>query len=217
MKTTLTKDQSETFKKDTENGWIKATVRHDDNCGNGHNTFSITAHICEKHPTAPNSHSYGCQHGEIVEHFPELAPLIKWHLCSTDGPLHYIANTVYHATAYPEFWPIGQKAWVDVSKGGRWSVFKIASGKELASYVARIAKAGFNPYTTEETPGDMRFRVRPYKNTMHKEADLGAARSSAVWPDATIDQLRSEEELSARLPSLLGEFKGAVESLGFIY
>jgi len=38
----------------------------------------------------------GCLHDEIRQHFPELAHLIKWHLVSTDGPLHYIANTLYH-------------------------------------------------------------------------------------------------------------------------
>ena len=212
MKTTLTRDQSKTFHKDTESGWIKATVRHDDRCGNGHNTFSITAHMFEE-----RCHSYGCLHDEVAQWFPELAPLIKWHLCSTDGPLHYIANTVYHATAYPEFWPIDEKAWIDVSNGGKWSALKIASGKELESYATGIAKAGLDPYTTEEAPGDMRFRIRPYRNHTHKEADLESARSSAIWPDATIDQLRSEEELSARLPSLLVEFREAVESLGFTY
>ncbi len=41
--------------------------------------------------------SGGCIHGEIAKHFPELAPFIKWHLCSSDGPLHYVANTVYLA------------------------------------------------------------------------------------------------------------------------
>lgn len=42
-------------------------------------------------------YSGGCQHDEIVKHFPDLAHLVKWHLCSTDGPLHYIANALYWA------------------------------------------------------------------------------------------------------------------------
>lgn len=41
--------------------------------------------------------SGGCIHGEIAKHFPALAPFVKWHLCSSDGPLHYVANTVYLA------------------------------------------------------------------------------------------------------------------------
>jgi hypothetical protein len=66
---------------------IAATVRYDDRCGNGHNTFSITADMSDG--------SGGCQHEEVARYFPELAPLIKWHLVSTDGPLHYIENTMY--------------------------------------------------------------------------------------------------------------------------
>lgn len=75
---------------------ITATVRHDDRCGNGHNTFSITGETWRK---ADNGHWYegsgGCIHEQIAQHFPELAPFIRWHLVSTDGPLHYVANTLY--------------------------------------------------------------------------------------------------------------------------
>jgi hypothetical protein len=35
----------------------------------------------------------GCLHEEIAQHFPRLAPTIKWHLAfQTAGPLHYVAN-----------------------------------------------------------------------------------------------------------------------------
>jgi hypothetical protein len=40
----------------------------------------------------------GCIHDELTKYFPELAHLIKWHLCSTDGPMHYVSNTMYHAS-----------------------------------------------------------------------------------------------------------------------
>jgi hypothetical protein len=75
---------------------ITATVRFDDRCGNGCNTFSITADV-----TTPESRAQrdivagGCLHVDIVTVFPDLAPLIKWHLCSTDGPLHYVENTMF--------------------------------------------------------------------------------------------------------------------------
>ena len=48
-----------------------------------------------------------------------------------------------------------------------------------------------------------------------KEPDLEAARETAIWPDATLEQLQDEEQLKARLPGLLAEFRAAVESLGF--
>ena len=99
-----------TFKKELSDcSVLVAKVRFDDECKNGHNTFSITADLYEG--THRNGGEYvfnsrgekccltacGCQHDLVTKHFPELAPLIKWHLTSTDGPLHYVADTVYHA------------------------------------------------------------------------------------------------------------------------
>ena len=67
---------------------ICVEIRFDDSCKNGHETFSITAH---------GKGFGGCCHGLIIEHFPEFEPLIQWHLCSIDGPMHYIASATYHA------------------------------------------------------------------------------------------------------------------------
>lgn len=70
---------------------MRVYLRFDDSCGNGHNTFSITAETRYK----GKEDSFGCLHDDIKEFFPEFAHLIKWHLCSVDGPIHYIANTMY--------------------------------------------------------------------------------------------------------------------------
>lgn len=77
---------------------IRVKIRFDDECRNGHNTFSITGDIDERRSGAWHEYSGGCIHDEIAKHFPELAPLIKWHLVSTESPMHYIANAVYHAS-----------------------------------------------------------------------------------------------------------------------
>lgn len=144
---------------------VVATVRHDDQCGNGHNTFSITGEIYDDSGSIRDgvlTHaktnrilgmtSCGCVHDDIAKYIPELAQFIKWHLTSTDGPMHYIANTVYHV----------------------------------------------------------------------QERKLDYARSSAVWPEATDEDLLWTEpeltaKLNARLPELMKQFKAAVESLGFTY
>jgi hypothetical protein len=78
-----------------EGAAIWATVRYDDDCHNGHNTFSITGQV--RVPRMRDIAAGGCLHDEIAKAFPELAPFIKWHLCSSDGPMHYVANTVYLA------------------------------------------------------------------------------------------------------------------------
>jgi hypothetical protein len=86
------------YEEDGERYRIKATIRYDDECKNGHNSFSITG---ETERLSKNGRwmedSGGCIHDKIEKHFPEIAPLIKWHLVSSDGPMHYIANTLHFA------------------------------------------------------------------------------------------------------------------------
>lgn len=96
----LTKSQFKSFGPKPIKGYGKgaaiwAHVRYDDECGNGHNTFAITGSV--RVPGVKDIVAGGCLHEDISAAFPELRPLIKWHLCSSDGPLYYIANTMYHA------------------------------------------------------------------------------------------------------------------------
>ena len=139
---------------------LSVELRFDDSCKNGHESFSITGEV-----RIPNRGvvACGCLHEDIARVFPELEPIIKWHLTSTDGPMHYVTNTCYHA-------------------GDRDS-----NGKRK---------------------GEPR--------------DLNAARSTAVWPDATDDELcqerlQLEAALRGRLPALLAEFKRDMLKIGFIY
>lgn len=92
-----TQSSKKTFTKairyDGKPATITAVVRYDDTCRNGHNTFAITGDIRSEGKDIMG----GCIHEELAKHFPELAPYIKWHLCSSDGPMHYVANTVYLA------------------------------------------------------------------------------------------------------------------------
>ncbi len=149
----LIKDQKKTFgpkiyKEGSTTFRIIAKVRYDDQCGNGYNSFAITGSIDKqgKYGEWIDDIS-GCIHDEITKHFPELQPYIKWHLCGSNSPMHYVANTVYHA----------------------------------------------------------------------KNGNLDYARSTAIWPEASLDELQSEVILKMRLPDLMKEFQQAMESLGFTY
>lgn len=73
---------------------LRVEIRHDDQCKNGHNSFAITGDIRDHRGV---SVAGGCVHEDIAAVFPELAHLIKWHLSSTDGPMHYLANALYLA------------------------------------------------------------------------------------------------------------------------
>ena len=142
-KSVLTKNQTRDVKRKIGNTTYILHLRHDDCCGTGHNSFGITIDAYEGREWVRG----GAAHDLIKEVFPEYSKYIKWHLCSSDSPLHYITNTRYFA----------------------------------------------------------------------KESDLEAARESAIWEDATLEELSSKEKLIKRLPALMEEFKEAMEELGFVY
>jgi hypothetical protein len=78
------------------------TLRYDDECGNGHNTFAATASIYggpwQKHNPKGEPVICGACCGLLARYVPECAEYERWHLCSSNGPMHYVANTVYLAS-----------------------------------------------------------------------------------------------------------------------
>lgn len=212
----LTKNQKKIFgpKVYTEGGQtyrITAKLRFDDQCGNGHNEFSITGDIDRM---GKNGIWYeeagGCIHYEIKKHFPELAKYIKWHLVSTDGPMHYITNTVYHALEHAP-----TSAWVyfdDPANDVHKQCVKYCDIAEAIEMCTTPSKT-FN-YVTK---AGYRYEIDPKTS---KARNLDHARSTAVWPDATDEELTTpglEERLKARLPQLMAEFRADMESFGFVY
>lgn len=77
---------------------MRLRVEFDDELRNGANSFAITCTIDEiKSNGRIVDYGGGADHVEIARAFPELAHLAQWHLCATDGPMQYVANTVYLA------------------------------------------------------------------------------------------------------------------------
>lgn len=76
---------------------VEATIRFDDSCDNGHNSFSITGRAWAG-SRAGEPDCGGCIHDLIEAAFPDLAPLIPFHLNDARGPMHYITNTLYLAS-----------------------------------------------------------------------------------------------------------------------
>lgn len=246
---------------------IRAELRFDDECKNGHESFSITGSVHEYGIKGYRREPFmcGCIHEEIAKHFPELVHLIKWHLTSTDGPMHYVANTVYSAgnrdcngreAGAPNAWSYGvQFNSVPVTHRieRKFYTFLQNAGPEplhLAEIPHRDAgKPGvyqygphytFNGFCGEwhECPFSDRTAAEEFlaawNNCTHelvkvptawstgKDRELDNARQSAVWPEATDDELSvSKEELTAallaRLPALLAEFKEAMLACGFLW
>jgi hypothetical protein len=81
-------------------GEMQVEIRFDDQCKNGHNSFAITANVYT--PRSRDIEAGGCMHEEIARVFPELAGFVQWHLFDAHAPMHYIANTLYHATNWAD-------------------------------------------------------------------------------------------------------------------
>lgn len=96
----LTKKQTQEHVKKIDGYIYVLNLRFDDRCGNGHNSFAITMNTYKGRRIDSRLESCGCQHEEVRKIFPEFSDLIWWHLCSTDQPLHYVANTLYHVKGF---------------------------------------------------------------------------------------------------------------------
>ena len=186
-----------------------AQIRWDDECGNGHNTFLITGEVFER---LDNSNKYktiacGCWHEEFAKAFPEYAHLTKWHLMTSEGPMHYLDNTLYLVDEYPP-----KKGWL--YEGER--LLKSPKGSikitETCIYYGDIdelrAAVKMNP--------ELNLWVKINEGS-GKNSDLEGARQIAIAPNATLEQLQNPQWLVERLPSLMEEFKRDIEALGFIY
>lgn len=204
-------------------GMMKVRIRHDDNCKNCHETFSITAEVVTNESKRQNDIAAGgCMHDEIARVFPELNSLIKWHLVTTDGPLHYIGNTTFHAGVRDHNGLLkDERRQIRNGKTGKLSWHLVAvdqEGNEVELY-------NLEEYQNSDDKPECPYRLeyRPWCTVGEgKERQLEFARSSAVWPDATDEQLSLPKDeltklLKDRLPALMAEFKSTVESCGFIY
>lgn len=203
---TLVKSQTRTLpaRRFTSGQWegssLTPTVRWDDQCGNGRNTFSITADI---RSAMGRDEAGGCLHAEVAELFPELAHLVCWHLCSSDGPMHYLANTLHHALSHGP--KMAHVYFRDPANDIGHTRIKYCSIPEAEAMVA--ANPLYSFVTDEKTA---------------KEANFAHARSTAVWPEATDEQLSLPPDelralLIARLPALMEEMHRDITAFGFAW
>lgn len=199
------------------NARLHAEIRFDDQCKNGRSSFSITATISGAKSYHDNG-SIGCHHEAIAKAFPELAHLIRWHLCATDGPMHYVANTVYLA---------GDRDHNGLRAGESRQLVNGRTGLPCWQLEADGAPLHHVEKTFEGLEADLPpvpvMRWAPWLIIGEGKArDLAAARRSAVWPDATDAQLCAEKAdlaamLEARLPKLMAEFRADMDEAGLLW
>lgn len=241
-----------------------AEIRMDDQCKNGHNTFHVSADIrlLNTRGDAVGETIHGGS-ACVSETFPEIAHLTPWSGASTDQPLHYIANTVYHASnrdpngkeagepyrfekrvffdAVPVAHKLPQKfiAYIEATLGdpGVFVPIPVSYHKENSDYdfKPKYTFKGYEPVEWHHCPFDDLETANQYCEALKncavtikevptlwgegKARDFDAARSCAIWPEATDAQLSLPSDelralLEARLPALMAAFRGDVESVG---
>lgn len=201
--------------------WMQVDIRMDDNCRNGHNTFSMTAEV--RRPGGRDCEACGCMHEDIARVFPELVPLIRWHLVSTDGPMHYIANTVYHASERDHNGLLkGERRQIRNGRTGlpSWELVALVDGEHRPARVDGVPRY-LDSEAQPEAPAGLQYA--PWCRVGEGKArELAHARASAAWPEATdaelcVDAAALRVALHERLPGLLADFRRDIEAAGFLW
>lgn len=201
---------------------LAMVVRWDDSCGNGSNSFFARLEII-------NALTDKVSEGFCPDDAPpkvrasvpaRIRDLPRWNGCHPFGPWYYIENTRYHA---------GDRDCNGLLSG---ETRQIRNGKtgELCWKRGYVNEAGevveglppqYADGPTQPHHPKLTVAYVPWNRVGEGKArELNHARSTAIWPDATDEDLIApglEDRLKARLPALLVEFRKVVESLGFTW
>jgi hypothetical protein len=187
---------------------ISVAVRFDDQCGNKHQSFSITGDVRE--PRSHDTSIGGCIHDEIEKYFPEIKHLIKWHCTSTNGPMHYAANTAYHASNRDhngclkgEPW-----AWDYHIKFGAFPITKQV-GKKFKEFIETKMPSheGFVLKEVPYTSADGKVYESQYTFEGFETTWGGAPLKSKAAADQFLEALTNYDVTFTSIPSQFGEGK----------
>lgn len=196
-------------------------VQWDDSLRNGHNTMYCRGITVPEDAPVTSRNRWNDDMGEVPPGIlssvpPEVQALARWNGCSSDGPMHYIANTVYLA---------GDKDCHGLRKGERRQIVNGRTGEpawRLAFVDERDGTVMENAPPTyvdgHMPPAAPRAAYVPWERIGEGKArELDAARRVAIWPEATDEELTApdlREKLIARLPGLLVQFRAELETYG---
>lgn len=173
----------------------------------GSNYFSMCATVSSNEPLpggkVPDRWLIRCGQLDDSDWPEHLRPLLKWHLVSINGtPLHYAANPLFFA---------GDKDCYGLRKG-EVRQFRDKGGVPAWEPCYRGPPAVWAPECPPPfaTPDGVVIPYRPHVRVGEgKVRELDLARSAAVWPEATDEELiaATKETLLARLPALQEQFR----------
>lgn len=194
---------------------LKFVMSYDDSLKNGRNEFRFMA---DSRLRGMREGRAGMCGAEIAATFPEVAGLVRWAGMSPAGPWYYFENTIFCAGVRDgngllagEFRPIDTRDGLP-----RW---ELAAFNPDGSPFERYRRAEATGHVPPESVPVFRW-VRFGRTGEGKPRELSAARSLAMWPDATDAELSAEPAelrrmLESRLPALVQQFRAEVTSAGF--
>lgn len=161
---------------------LKISIKWNDSCKNGHNTFGVTATLYEHHNGRMREVAGGMLQEEIALRAPELAYALPYHLVSADGPMYYFVNTTFLA--------------------GTRDCWGYEAGEPRHSKNVKLWRLAEVPYATsasEHPPEPYVVEFEPVLS-QGKTRDFAAVRRILDWPDASIEAMSlPEPELRARI------------------
>lgn len=196
-------------------------VQWDDSRRNGHNTMYCRAiTMPEDVPVTSRNRWDDDMDGvppSVLRSIPsEVQALTRWNGCSSDGPMHYLANTCYMA---------GDRDCHGLRKGERRQIVN-GRTKEPCWHLAfvderdgTVMENALPTYVDGHMPPVApRAAYVPWERIGEGKArELDEARRVAIWPEATDEELTApdlREKLIARLPGLLVQFRAELETYG---
>lgn len=198
---------------------IAAIARWDDRCGNGSNTFHMNIAVVMPNTTRESEYTGLDDVPDEIRALipPHLIAAQKFNGCHPFGPWYYIENTVFLA-GDRDHWGLRKGEKKQVMKGGKvpsWILTRVYEGGQTSDDFPQYADGPERPTQT------CRLEYRPwYREGEGKARELNSARHVAVWPEATDEQLMSDnlaQMLRDRLPALIVEFRKTIESLEFTW
>jgi hypothetical protein len=179
-------------------GKMSVEIRFDDECGNRKNSFAITAEVTTRESLRRGDiQAGGCMHDEIQKVFPELAPLIKWHLVDTAGPMHYVANTCYHASNLANGYAAGEVCrWEKKIKFGNFPI--LYNCGKFGEWVAAVIQHRRD--TLESNPNRRDFEIVevPYIQTKPGDYDFSPKYSfddfASKWHECPFNSREEAEQ-----------------------
>ena len=159
-------------------------IRLNDECGNGLETFAITATFWEPGRARVDGNLLhgGCCHDEILQVRPDLKIFVDLHLCDVDGmPIYPIKNGLYLRTKTDKYFKVPAEVCTKLMEPGGRALLVRASEKEctmeeaflellLESGITRILKdRAISGVSMLEAMTGKKFE--PKGNTTHLEKD----------------------------------------------